>query len=363
MALNVYSRSGNLHDATTVADEGTIAPMKVTLHEVAARAEVSIATVSRALNGLAVSKASLARVERAVRELGYVPNQAARALRAERTMTMGLIFSDLRNTLGIDLLDALSEAIEEAGYSLIISTARGDADRYDVLMRRFLERRIDALFCIAPHGRGEALAAYQAAGIPMIAMFGRGAAFAELPTVVPIFSEPAKALGEHLKALGHQRVAVVRREGGAAVIAITEALKAQGFVVEMVEATEADGMGGALGRLLANRPRPSVVIAADPQSRGLIAACAAHAVSVPGDLSIVSISEVGADAYHRRHAISAVAIDPQRMGRASGAAMLAWLAGARPADKIKVQAAQFTARASTGPALAALKPTSLAAAR
>ncbi|HLY81006.1 MAG TPA: LacI family DNA-binding transcriptional regulator, partial [Caulobacteraceae bacterium] len=72
--------------------------MKVTLHEVAARAEVSIATASRALNGLAVSKASLARVEKAVRELGYVPNQAARALRAERTMTMGLIFSDLRNT-------------------------------------------------------------------------------------------------------------------------------------------------------------------------------------------------------------------------------------------------------------------------
>ena len=323
--------------------------MKVTLHEVAARAEVSIATASRALNGLAVSKASLARVEKAVRELGYVPNQAARALRAERTMTMGLIFSDLRNTLGIDLLDALSEAIEEAGYSLLISTARGDADRYDVLMRRFLERRIDALFCIAPHGRGEALAAYRAAGIPIIAMFGRGAAFAELPTVVPIFSEPVRALGEHLRALGHARIAVVRREGGAAVNATAEGLKAQGFTVELIEATETDGMGGVLARLLRDRPRPSVVVVADPQSRGLIAACAVHNVAVPGHLGVVSISEVGADAYHRRHGISAVAIDPQRMGRASAAAMLAWLAGARPADKIKVQAAQFTARASTGP--------------
>jgi LacI family transcriptional regulator len=324
--------------------------MKVTLHEVAARAQVSIATVSRALNGLAVSKDSLARVEKAAQELGYVPNQAARALRSDRTMTMGLIFSDLRNTLGIDLLDALSEAIEEAGYSLIISTARGDADRYDVLMRRFLERRVDALFCISPHGRGEALAAYRAAGIPMMAMFGRDAAFAELPTVVPIFSEPAKALGDHLRALGHERIAVVRREGGAAVMAITEALKAQGFAVELIEASEADGMGGVLGRLLANRMRPTVAIAADPQSRGLIAACAAHSVAVPSDLSVVSISEIGAEAYHRRHAITAVAIDPQRMGRASGAAMLAWLAGARPADKIKVQAAQFTARGSTGPA-------------
>ena len=56
--------------------------MKVTLHEVAARAGVSIATVSRALNGLAVSKANRTRVEAAARELGYVPNEAARTLRS-----------------------------------------------------------------------------------------------------------------------------------------------------------------------------------------------------------------------------------------------------------------------------------------
>src|SRR5580658_3469549 len=145
--------------------------MKVTLHEVAARAEVSIATVSRALNGLPVSEASLERVKQAALELGYVVNEAARSLRAERTMTMGLIFSDLSNTLGIDLLDALSEAIERAGYSLIISTARGDEARYDVLMRRFLERRVDGLFCVRPRGGGESLAAYQASGIPVIAVF------------------------------------------------------------------------------------------------------------------------------------------------------------------------------------------------
>ena len=61
--------------------------------------------------------------------------------------------------------------------------------------------------------------------------------------------------------------------------------------------------------------------------------------------------------------VTQMAIDPQRMGRASAAAMLAWLAGARPADRIAVQAAQFTSRATTGPASASLKPASLAAAR
>ena len=323
--------------------------MKVTLHEVAARSGVSIATVSRALNGLAVSQANRARVEAAARDLGYVANEAARALRAERTMTMGLIFSDLRNTLGIDLLDALSEAIEAAGYSLLISTARGDAARYDVLMRRFLERRVDALFCIRPHGAGAALGAYRAAGIPVVTMFGGTGAFAALPTLFPVFGAAARALGAHLKALGHVRIAIVRREPRSAPLnAIGEDLKAQGLVVETVVATEADGMRGCLAALTAQRHRPTVVIAADPHSRGLIAACEAAGVGVPDALGIVSLSEIAAEGYHRRHGISAVTIDPSHMGRAAAAAMLGRLAGDRLDARLAVEAASFTPRDSTG---------------
>ena len=324
--------------------------MKVTLHEVAARAEVSIATVSRALNGLPVSKQSKARVDQAVAELGYVANEAARALRSDRTMTMGLIFSDLRNMLGIDLLDALSELIEDAGYSLLISTARGDARRYDLLMHRFLERRVDALFCIRPRGKGEGLARYHAANIPVIALFNTGGGFADLPTIVPAFNVPANALAEHLRALGHERVAVVR--GAAAAIpvsAISELLKAHNFRVDTVIA-ETGGVRDAVGELMARKARPTAIVAPDPTVRAVIAACEAGSVRVPGDVSVVSICDVTAETYHKRHDISSITIDPHRMGRGSGAAMLAWLAGSRPAEKVRIQAAGFFARASTGPA-------------
>lgn len=67
----------------------------VTLHDVAAAAGVSIATVSRALNGLPVSKDALRKVENAADQLGYVANEAARSLRSDRSMTMGLIFRRL----------------------------------------------------------------------------------------------------------------------------------------------------------------------------------------------------------------------------------------------------------------------------
>lgn len=327
--------------------------MKITLHEVAARADVSIATVSRALNGLPVSKQSKARVEKAVAELGYVANEAARALRSDRTMTMGLIFSDLRNMLGIDLLDALSESIEDAGYSLLISTARGDAQRYDLLMHRFLERRVDALFCIRPRGKGESLARYHGANIPVIALFNAAGAFAHLPTVLPAFNEPGRALSEHLRGLGHKRVAVMRGDAAAIpVSAISESLKAHGFAVDTVVA-ETGGVREALSRLLAKKTRPSAIVAPDPTVRALMAACESAGVRVPRDLSIVSMCDVTAENYTKRNDLSSITIDPHRMGRGAGAAMLAWLAGSRPADKVRIQAAAFFARASTGPAPAA----------
>jgi LacI family transcriptional regulator len=323
--------------------------MKVTLHDVAARSGVSIATASRALAGLPVSKANLAKVAAAARELGYVANEAARALRAERTMTMGLIFSDLRNTLGIELLDALSEAIEAAGYSLIISTARGDEARYDVLMQRFLERRVDALFCVRARGAGEMLAAYAPAGIPVLALFERAPAFADAPLLRPSFSGPAREVADHLVSLGHRRIVVVRPDPRAAALnAVAEALKGQGAEVEVAAPSEAEGMSAFLAAQMTERPRPTAIVAPDPYVRGLHIACAAAGVSLPGDLSLVAVCEAAAEAYHRRHGLSTLAIDPQRLGRASAAAMLAWLAGARPADRIKVQAGAFTARATSG---------------
>jgi len=103
-------------------------------------------------------------------------------------------------------------------------------------------------------------------------------------------------------------------------------------------------MGEVVAGLLDRSDRPTVAIAADPQIRGLVAACAAAGVATPADLDLVSVNEIGADAWRRRHGVTAVTIDPQRMGRAAAGAMLRWIAGEPPADRIRVQAAAFQAR-------------------
>ncbi len=323
--------------------------MKVTLHEVAARAKLSIATVSRAVNGLPVSKASAARVQKAVAELGYVPNEAARALRSERADTIGLIFSDLRNTLGIELLDALSEAVEEAGYALIIATARGSAERYDLLMRNFLERRVDALFCVRPPAESAHLARYEALDIPVIALFDAAGAFAHVPRAGPVLTESAKAAAAHLSALGHKRVALVREARSPVMAAIADALRAQGIEPDVVEQADAASSGDLLTDLLGKR-RATAIVVNDPQVRGLLAAARARAVDVPEQLSVVAITDAATDAYHRRHEITSLSIDPHRMGEAAGAAMLGWLSGTHPGQKIRVQTGVFNVRETTGPA-------------
>ncbi|HEX3920484.1 MAG TPA: LacI family DNA-binding transcriptional regulator [Caulobacteraceae bacterium] len=330
--------------------------MKVTLHQVAEHAGVSIATASRALNGLAVSQPAGERVRLAAAQLGYVANEAARSLRSERTLTMGLVFYDLRNTLGIELIDALGEGVEAAGYSLLIASARGDAARYDRLMHRFLERRVDALFCITPKGDGAPLASYEAAGTPVIALFDAGAAFAALPLLSPAFSESSAALAEHLAALGHWRVGIVVEHGRSPpLLAVAAALKAASIEVELIEPSEAGGMNDVVAGLKRRRDGPTALVARDPLARGLVAACAAAGVDVPGALSLVSLTEIGVD-RRGRQGLSALVVDPHRMGRAAATSMLAWLAGSRPADRTRVQAATFEPRATTGPARPRLDP-------
>ncbi|HEY2708302.1 MAG TPA: LacI family DNA-binding transcriptional regulator [Caulobacteraceae bacterium] len=321
--------------------------MKVTLHQVAARAGVSIATASRALNGLAVSAPAQNRVRQAVADLGYVANEAARSLRSDRTLTMGLIFFDLRNNLGIELIDALSETIEAGGYSLLVASARADKRRYDVLMRRFLERRVDALFCINPRGGAENLPLYADAGTPVIALFAAGSAFANLPLVTPSFSESAAALAADLASLGHRRVALVVHEAKSPpLLGIADALKGGGLAVDWVEASEAGGMREAAAQLHALNPGPTAVVAIDVHARGLLAA----GVRAPETLSVVAISEIGVDAKNRKLGLSALVIDPHRMGKAAASAMLAWLAGSKPAERVLVQAASWEPRESVGPA-------------
>ena len=97
----------------------------VKLSDVARRAGMSSATASRALRGMNVHKKFQGKAEAAALELGYVLNEAARALRSEKTMTVGMVYFELTSLLGMELLDSITRGLDEIGYSVLVATAVG----------------------------------------------------------------------------------------------------------------------------------------------------------------------------------------------------------------------------------------------
>lgn len=315
----------------------------VTLYDVAARAGVSASTASRALAGLAVRKASRAAVEKAAAELGYVPNEAARSLRVVRTMTVGMVFDRLTSRLGLELLDGLSSGLDAMGYSLFVSTAQGDPERYDQLVRRFLERRVDALVCVHGHGGGAALDRYLAAGIPALSLISRTGGYERLPLISPRVSEAARACLADLQKLGHRRLAVlVPPRAGHLFADVRAAARASGL--EVVEIPVAPG-GPAVPEPLLKPGAAQAVIAMQADAARLLEAAG------PGRFSVVAMRDRSLVEAPAASPLATIHVEPGRISAAAAEALRRWLDDkVAPPGHLQVEAGVWRPGASIGPA-------------
>ena len=101
-----------------------------TINDVAKKAQVSISTVSRVLNGTAfVNSEVKKRVEDAIRELAYQPNPAARSLRVNRSRIIGLLISDIQNPFFMSLIQGVEDEAHRNGYSLLLCNSNEDSNK------------------------------------------------------------------------------------------------------------------------------------------------------------------------------------------------------------------------------------------
>src|SRR3979490_1705208 len=140
-----------------------------TLSAVAKLAGVSSITVSRVVRlPNLVSPRTRGRVEAAMRELGYVPNQLAGALASARTRSVGVLVPTIANSIFADTVQGLSDELEPLGYAVILAQSRYDDAREDRMLSALLSRRPESLIMVGSPATEDGGRLLRRAGIPIV---------------------------------------------------------------------------------------------------------------------------------------------------------------------------------------------------
>ena len=183
----------------------------VTIGEVAKRAQVSIATVSRVLNHtVAVADGTSARVLQAVAELGYVPQTAARNLAQGRTSTLGLVLPDASADFYSPLLRGIADAATAAGYDVLIALQPNGDDAKPI--RRSLGRHnTDGLLAFDLSYTDSELRRLYHQHVPVVLMYRSAPHGTSIPSIIIENTRGARLAVDHLiEAHGRQRIAFLR---------------------------------------------------------------------------------------------------------------------------------------------------------
>ncbi|MFI1252785.1 LacI family DNA-binding transcriptional regulator [Streptomyces netropsis] len=325
------------------------------IKDVAERAGVSVATVSRVLNGRSPVAETRERVLAAVHELGYRPNVVARSLRTARTRTLGLVISDLRNPFFTELADAVEQEARRLGYSLIIGNAGESPQQQDDYIRTLLDRRIDGLMVSSAGTGSEMLGEVVASDTPLV-LLDRTVPGIAAPCVRAAGGAALTDLAAHLAALGRHRPAVIVAPAGTPIgderlELFATALAAHGIALpaERIGSSPDLGPGGGrrVMRELLDLPEPpDAVLATDNlMALGALDEVRARGLRVPDDVALVAFDDVPWFA-HTDPPLTAIAQPTRDLGRAAVHALLERIEG-RPAESVLLPA-RLVVRRSCG---------------
>lgn len=182
----------------------------VTIEDVAKEAGVSIATVSRFMNGQAgaMAPATRERLQRVVERLGYVPNAAARTLKTGRTRLIGVALADIAHMYWSTMLAGIEEGCARLGYGVLIGSASNRVEVQSDQVALFLKQKVDGLLINPTDADTATVAKWAALRCPVI-MLDRTVPGLEFPLVSVDNVYGARLAVEHLLQLGHRRIAFV----------------------------------------------------------------------------------------------------------------------------------------------------------
>jgi LacI family transcriptional regulator len=332
---------------------------KATIRDIASEAGVSIATVSRVLNGRPdVSPETREAVMTVVRERGFSTNRSARALSGGRTGLVGMATPFLNAPYFAAILEGADEALYERDTRIVMCSTHHRHDREVTLLDRLMHGTTDGAILLLPEETNEELEALQRKRYPFVVVDPRVPPAPGIPSVSAAHSAGALAATRHLLELGHRRIAAITGPPG---IVATEdrlsgyraGLVAAGVApdssLEVVSDFQLDGGARAAKQLIDLRDPPTAIFAFnDNLAIGVLRAARERGLRVPDDLSVVGFDDVD-NAAMVTPALTTVHQPLEEMGRMA-VSLLMRLIEQQPLEAVHIElATRLVIRESTAP--------------
>jgi LacI family transcriptional regulator len=297
-----------------------------TIHDVAARAGVSVATVSRVLNGKELVREETSRqVRAAAKSLRYVPNVAARSLSIRRSQTIGIVLPDVHGEFFSEVIRGIDLAARAEGYHILVSGSHSDPGQMLEVVET-MRGRVDGLVVMAPDVTIAPLE--ELPKMPVVLLNSSGV---NGDAITIDNYGGARAMMRHLHELGHTRIAFVcgpRHNADA-----RERLRGyrhamRGTAAKSLRALEWSGdfteeSGFAAGsRIAAQAAPPTAVFSAnDSMAVGVMASLAAAGIKVPEAMSVVGFDDIPIVRYVAPP-LTTMRVDIAELGRRAFALLL-----------------------------------------
>jgi LacI family transcriptional regulator len=277
------------------------------IRTVAAMAKVSIATVSRTINGSPLVSERLAkRVWQAIKQLNYFPNTHARTLVSGRSRLLGIIVENITNPFFPELIQSFEQIAVANGYEILVSSSNSDPALLTTCIRRMLERKVEGVAVMTFGEEESVLDQLTNRNVPIVlAEFKLDDPKAS--TILLDYSTGMRAAVNHLAELGHQRIAflagphslhsAITREND-----FRAAMQQAGLPLEAKYVIECDHTlkGGMAGfeKLWELEARPTAIVCSnDLTAIGVLRASYTKRLRLPEDLSVIGLDDIAFDEF------------------------------------------------------------------
>lgn len=274
----------------------------MTIQEIARRAKVSIATVSRTINRVPSVRPALARrVRKVIQEVEYYPNTNARALVSGRSRIFGLMISEITNPFFPEIVQTFEDLGFAHHYEILLCSTAQDAERFEVTSRRMIERRVDGVAILTFGKEEQFIDTFQRRNVPAVVVDLESSS-PLLKTLRIDYRHGIRQAVQHVAALGHKRIAFISgpahlRTAMARKMAFAECSKEIGLRTSPKLFVEGDhsmeGGKKAMSALAVLPDRPSAVICSnDMTAIGVIRQAFELGLNVPSELSVVGFDDI-----------------------------------------------------------------------